>query len=90
MGAKIYRIIRRRPFQGRRVRIPSLALNAYVCLTNYCSNRYGSSAGAMSVNLQMLAFGGRTQNLFRGAFMQSGGPLPVGQINEGQVGEMPL
>ncbi|PPQ83019.1 hypothetical protein CVT25_005259 [Psilocybe cyanescens] len=46
---------------------------------------YGSSAGAMSVNLQMLAFGGRTQNLFRGAFMQSGGPLPVGQINEGQV-----
>ncbi|KDR70958.1 hypothetical protein GALMADRAFT_271402 [Galerina marginata CBS 339.88] len=46
---------------------------------------YGSSSGSISVSLQMLAFGGQIKNLFRGAFMQSGAPIPVGPIERGQV-----
>ncbi|PPR05606.1 hypothetical protein CVT26_009127 [Gymnopilus dilepis] len=45
---------------------------------------WGQSAGAISASLQMLAFGGNTTNLFRGAFMQSGSPVPVGNITGGQ------
>ncbi|EIM86930.1 alpha/beta-hydrolase [Stereum hirsutum FP-91666 SS1] len=41
---------------------------------------WGESAGAMSVGLQMVANGGNTEGLFHGAFMQSGSPLPVGDI----------
>lgn len=33
----------------------------------------------------MLAFGGKDEGLFRGAFMQSGAPVPVGSITGGQV-----
>lgn len=33
----------------------------------------------------MMAFGGNTDGLFRGAFMQSGGPIPVGSVTNGQV-----
>ena len=33
----------------------------------------------------MLAFGGRSEDLFRGVFMQSGAPLPIGPIQKGQV-----
>jgi acetylcholinesterase len=32
----------------------------------------------------MLANGGDTENLFRGAFMESGSPIPVGDILHGQ------
>ncbi|CAA7264886.1 unnamed protein product [Cyclocybe aegerita] len=46
---------------------------------------WGQSAGAISVSLQMLAYGGNSSNLFRGAFMQSGAPIPVGNITGGQV-----
>ena len=46
--------------------------------------RWGESAGAISVALQMLTNGGDTEGLFRGAFMQSGSPIPVGDITEGQ------
>ncbi|TFK40488.1 carotenoid ester lipase precursor, partial [Crucibulum laeve] len=45
---------------------------------------WGESAGAISVSLQMLANGGNTEGLFRGAFMQSGSPIPVGDITNGQ------
>ncbi|KAI0694774.1 carotenoid ester lipase precursor [Earliella scabrosa] len=45
---------------------------------------WGESAGAISVALQMLANGGNTEGLFRGAFMQSGSPIPVGDIENGQ------
>jgi len=45
---------------------------------------WGESAGAISVALQMLTNGGDTEGLFRGGFMQSGGPLPVGDITGGQ------
>ncbi|OJT12974.1 Lipase 4 [Trametes pubescens] len=45
---------------------------------------WGESAGAISVALHMVANGGDAQGLFRGAFMQSGSPIPVGDITHGQ------
>jgi len=38
----------------------------------------------MSVSLQLVANGGDPEGLFRGAIMQSGAPLPVGDITLGQ------
>lgn len=46
--------------------------------------RYGQSAGAVSVSMQMLTNGGNTEGLFRGAFMESGGPIPTGNFTRGQ------
>lgn len=45
---------------------------------------WGESAGAISASLHMLVNGGNTEGLFRGAFMESGAPLPVGDITIGQ------
>ncbi|KAI0354803.1 carotenoid ester lipase precursor [Trametes cingulata] len=45
---------------------------------------WGESAGAISVALHMLTNGGNPAGLFRGAFMQSGSPIPVGDITHGQ------
>ncbi|EIW81508.1 alpha beta-hydrolase [Coniophora puteana RWD-64-598 SS2] len=45
---------------------------------------WGESAGAISVALQMLTNGGNTEGLFRAGFMQSGSPIPVGDITLGQ------
>ncbi|KAJ8691273.1 hypothetical protein PTI98_010862 [Pleurotus ostreatus] len=45
---------------------------------------WGESAGAISVSLHMLTNGGNTNGLFRGAFMQSGAPIPVGDHSVGQ------
>ena len=45
---------------------------------------WGESAGAISVSLQMITNGGNSEGLFRGAIMQSGGPIPVGDITHGQ------
>ncbi|KAJ2921564.1 hypothetical protein H1R20_g10371, partial [Candolleomyces eurysporus] len=45
---------------------------------------WGQSAGAISVALQMLAYDGNNEDLFHGAFMQSGAPIPVGNLTEGQ------
>ncbi|KAG1810854.1 carotenoid ester lipase precursor [Suillus subaureus] len=45
---------------------------------------WGESAGAISVALQMLAYDGHNDGLFRAAFMQSGSPTPVGDITNGQ------
>jgi len=45
---------------------------------------WGESAGAISVALQMITNGGDNEGLFRGAVMQSGGPIPVGDIEHGQ------
>ena len=45
---------------------------------------WGESAGAISVALHMIANGGDTEGLFRGAFMHSGSPIPVGDITNGQ------
>ncbi|KAI9450245.1 carotenoid ester lipase precursor [Russula earlei] len=45
---------------------------------------WGESAGAISVSLHMLMNNGNQEGLFRGAVMQSGGPIPVGDIEHGQ------
>ena len=63
-----------------------------MCVTSifmplFCAQRYdswGESAGAISVALQMVTNGGDTEGLFRGAFMESGSPIPVGDITHGQ------
>lgn len=46
---------------------------------------WGQSAGAISSSLHMLTNNGDPAGLFRGAFMQSGAPIPVGDITRGQV-----
>ncbi|PIL35136.1 hypothetical protein GSI_02925 [Ganoderma sinense ZZ0214-1] len=46
---------------------------------------WGESAGAISVALHLLTNGGNTEGLFRGAFMQSGSPIPTGDIVNGQA-----
>ena len=38
----------------------------------------------MSVALHMVTNGGNTEELFRSAFMESGSPIPVGDITHGQ------
>ncbi|KAJ8519353.1 hypothetical protein ONZ45_g3707 [Pleurotus djamor] len=45
---------------------------------------WGESAGAISSALHMVANNGNNEGLFRGAFMQSGSPIPVGDITHGQ------
>ena len=45
---------------------------------------WGESAGAISVAMQMITNGGNNEGLFQGAVMQSGGPIPVGDIGRGQ------
>ncbi|KAJ7480556.1 Alpha/Beta hydrolase protein [Mycena latifolia] len=45
---------------------------------------WGESAGAISVSLHMLANGGNTEGLFRAGFMESGSPIPVGPLENGQ------
>ncbi|KAH9024550.1 Alpha/Beta hydrolase protein [Lactarius hengduanensis] len=45
---------------------------------------WGEGAGAISVALHMLTNNGNNEGLFRGAIMQSGGPIPVGDIENGQ------
>ena len=46
---------------------------------------WGESAGSISVAMQMLANDGDNEGLFRGAFMQSGGPISQksGNVEEG-------
>ena len=39
----------------------------------------------MSAAFHMLAFGGKSEDLFRGVFMQSGAALPIGPLQDGQV-----
>ncbi|KAF5380644.1 hypothetical protein D9757_007005 [Collybiopsis confluens] len=45
---------------------------------------WGESAGAISVALQMVTNDGNTESLFRAGFMQSGSPIPVGDVADGQ------
>ncbi|KAI0345568.1 carotenoid ester lipase precursor [Trametopsis cervina] len=47
---------------------------------------WGESAGAISASLHLLANNGNTEGLFRGAYMESGAPIPVGDIANGQSG----
>lgn len=53
-------------------------------IISLCRDSWGESAGAISVALQFLAFNGNIEGLFRGGFMQSGSPIPVGDITNGQ------
>ncbi|KAI0804505.1 carotenoid ester lipase precursor [Irpex lacteus] len=45
---------------------------------------WGESSGAISVALHMIANGGDNEGLFRAGFMQSGAPIPYGEIEQGQ------
>ena len=54
--------------------IPSINVN----------HSWGESAGAISVALKMVSNNGNHDGQFRGAIMQSGGPAPVGNIENGQ------
>ncbi|KAF8167291.1 alpha beta-hydrolase [Crassisporium funariophilum] len=45
---------------------------------------WGQSSGSISVSLQMLAYGGNNEGLFRAGFMMSGSPISVGNITSGQ------
>ncbi|CDO72193.1 hypothetical protein BN946_scf184970.g45 [Trametes cinnabarina] len=45
----------------------------------------GRERGAISVALHLITNGGNSEGLFRGAFMQSGSPIPVGDITHGQA-----
>ncbi|KAK6992566.1 carboxylic ester hydrolase [Favolaschia claudopus] len=45
---------------------------------------WGESAGAISASLHMIANNGNHEGLFRGAFMESGSPIPVGPLENGQ------
>lgn len=45
---------------------------------------WGESAGAISVSMHMLTNGGDNEGLFRAGFMESGSPIPVGDIANGQ------
>ncbi|KAG6910657.1 hypothetical protein DXG01_008701 [Tephrocybe rancida] len=45
---------------------------------------WGESAGAISVSLHMIANNGDTEGLFRAGFMQSGSPIPVAGLENGQ------
>lgn len=47
-------------------------------------NRWGESAGAISVALHMLTNDGNVEGLFRAGFMESGSPIPVGDMSHGQ------
>jgi len=53
-------------------------------LIDSIATSFGESAGAISVSLHMLAFGGKTDGLFRAALMMSGAPIPVGDLKNGQ------
>ncbi|KZV76147.1 alpha/beta-hydrolase [Peniophora sp. CONT] len=45
---------------------------------------WGESAGAISVGMQMVTNNGDSEGLFRGAFMQSGGTMSTGSVEDGQ------
>ncbi|OAX36715.1 alpha/beta-hydrolase [Rhizopogon vinicolor AM-OR11-026] len=45
---------------------------------------WGESAGSWSVALHMVTNGGNPEGFFRAAFMESGSPIPIGDITHGQ------
>ncbi|MCJ1391585.1 hypothetical protein MMC18_004449 [Xylographa bjoerkii] len=42
---------------------------------------WGESAGALDVGLQLVAYGGRNDNIFRGGIMESGNPVSYSSFN---------
>ncbi|KAG6375210.1 hypothetical protein JVT61DRAFT_3422 [Boletus reticuloceps] len=45
---------------------------------------WSESTGSISVALHMVTDGGNPDGLFRAAFMESGSPIPMGDITHGQ------
>ena len=84
MGTEIHLCLWRRPIQGYNVSALLLCAQTASKIVVIVHNSWGESAGAISVALQMLTNGGNTEGLFRGGFMQSGSPIPVGDIMHGQ------
>jgi acetylcholinesterase len=58
--------------------------HGYLSVIDTVWNSWGQSAGAISVALQMIANDGDNEGLFRGAFMMSGSPIPVGAVDSDQ------
>ena len=82
MDPDIYWYLWRRQGQGNHVCLTLLYYGRVILTAKYPS--WGESAGSVSVALQMITNGGRSEGLFHGAFMQSGSPLIVGDITHGQ------
>ncbi|KAJ7230185.1 Alpha/Beta hydrolase protein [Mycena pura] len=73
-------------FGGDPSKVTMYAARIFSCgyVTNLLSS-WGESSGAVSVAMHMLANDGDTEGLFRAAFMQSGSPVPVGPLENGQL-----
>ena len=74
MDSEVHRSFRRRSHTGDNVTAPDfvkVGRNTEASLRG----RWGESAGSISVAMQILANNGNSEGLFRGAFMQSGGPI---------------
>lgn len=82
MGSEIHHSVRWRPHKSYHVGVSCVDL-LYTLITHRVF-RWGESAGAISVSLHMLTNGGNPGGLFRAAFMESGAPIPVGDITNGQ------
>ena len=80
MGTQIHWILWRRSQQGHSVSHWFLELNFLL----KCLISWGESAGAISISIMMLMNKGNPNGFFRGAFMESGAPIPVGDITHGQ------
>lgn len=83
LGSEIYWRFRRRSNKSNNV-CATLSYSPDSLIAEHPIPSWGESAGAISVSLQMLANGGNTEGLFRAGFMQSGSPIPVGDITNGQ------
>ena len=83
MGTKICLCIQRRSHEGHNVRFFFSRPSGYVSFPSSI-RRWGESAGAISTALHLVANNGDNEGLFRGAFMESGAPIPVGDLTKGQ------
>ena len=61
--------------------LPALYVIYVVSDSHLRLTSWGESAGAISVAMHMLHNDGDTDGLFRAAFMQSGAPIPTGQVD---------
>ncbi|KAF8554667.1 alpha/beta-hydrolase [Imleria badia] len=57
-------------------------LQKYISTFGGDPTKWGKSAGAISVALHMVTSRGNPDGLFRAAFMESGSPIPVGDIGQ--------
>jgi len=83
MGTEVHHSVWGRSIQSHNVRLLCFDSRNMPHIASI-STSFGESAGAISVSLHMLAFGGKTDGLFRAALMMSGAPIPVGDLKNGQ------